>query len=67
MSYASDHIFGFPIKQDEEEPKHYSNNYPRGSIGWCERMVYVFEKRCKVLEKENLKLKNELEKLKSNS
>lgn len=59
MSYASDHIFGFPVKEKQEyTPK--SSEYKRGTIGWCGDMVYVFKKRCKELETENAELKIKL-------
>ena len=60
-----DRTFGFRIKEREREVKHYPKEYERGTIGWCHEMVYVYERRCKELEKENAKLKEEILRLKN--
>lgn len=57
MSYASDHIFGFPIKKEEEETRVQSSSFRRGTIGWCNEMAYEYEKAYIQMKKENEQLK----------
>ena len=65
MSFIEDRTLGFKIKEEKEEVKHYLKQYERGTIGWCNEMVYVYERRCKELEKENAKLRKEILSLKN--
>lgn len=63
MSYASDHIFGFPIEKVNKEAISQPSQYKRGSMGWCNEMVYEYEKECIQLKKENYELRLRIKEL----